>query len=205
VVAVALAFLQQWTGINILFNYAAEIYRSAGYGANDIFLNIVITGTINLVFTVLAMAIVDRIGRRRMMIAGCAGIGISHLLSGFAYRAGWHGTPILLLTLCAIACYAMTLAPVTWVLIAEVFPNRIRSMGVSVAVSGLWIASFLLTYTFPLLNRVLGSSGIFFAYGAICLLGGVFVLSSVRETKGQSLEEIESSVLERALVHSQDH
>lgn len=205
VVAVLLAFLQQWTGINILFNYAAEIYRSAGYGSNDIFLNIVITGTINLVFTVLAMAIVDRIGRRRMMILGCAGIGVSHMLSGLAYRAGWHGAPILLLTLCAIACYAMTLAPVTWVLIAEIFPNRIRSMGVSVAVSGLWIASFLLTYTFPLLNRVLGSSGIFFAYGAICLAGGLFVFSSVTETKGQSLEEIETSVIERALAHGQKH
>jgi sugar porter (SP) family MFS transporter len=201
VVAVALAFLQQWTGINIFFNYAAEIYRSAGYGANDVFVNIVITGTINLVFTVLAMAIVDRIGRRFMMILGCAGIGASHLLAGFAYRAGWHGAPILALTLCAIACYAMTLAPVTWVLIAEIFPNRIRSMGVSVAVSGLWIASFLLTYTFPLLNRVLGNSGIFFAYGTICLLGGLFVLSSVTETKGQSLEEIETAVLERALGH----
>jgi sugar porter (SP) family MFS transporter len=198
-VAVALAFLQQWTGINILFNYAAEIYRSAGYGANDIFLNIVITGTINLVFTVVAMAIVDRVGRRFMMILGCAGIGVSHLLSGFAYRAGWHGAPILVLTLCAIACYAMTLAPVTWVLIAEIFPNRIRSLGVSVAVSGLWIASFLLTYTFPLLNRALGSSGLFFGYGAICILGGIFVLTSVTETKGQSLEEIETGVLERAL------
>jgi sugar porter (SP) family MFS transporter len=205
VVAVLLAFLQQWTGINILFNYAAEIYRSAGYGANDIFLNIVITGTINLVFTVLAMAIVDRIGRRFMLILGCAGIGVSHLLSGLAYRAGWHGAPILLLTLCAIACYAMTLAPVTWVLIAEIFPNRIRSMGVSVAVSALWIASFLLTYTFPMLNRALGSSGIFFAYGAICLMGGLFVLSSVTETKGQSLEEIETSVIERALAHGQKH
>jgi SP family xylose:H+ symportor-like MFS transporter len=199
VVAIVLAFLQQWTGINILFNYAAEIYRSAGYGANDIFLNIVITGTINLVFTVLAMAIVDRVGRRRMMIAGCIGIGASHVLSGIAYRAGWHGTPILVLTLCAIACYAMTLAPVTWVLIAEIFPNRIRSLGVSVAVCALWIASFLLTYTFPLLNRLLGSSGIFFAYGAICLLGGIFVLTSVHETKGQSLEEIESGLIERAL------
>lgn len=201
-IAVALAFLQQWTGINILFNYAAEIYRSAGYGANDIFLNIVITGTINLVFTVLAMAIVDRIGRRFMMILGCAGIGLSHLFSGLAYRAGWHGAPILILTLCAIACYAMTLAPVTWVLIAEIFPNRIRSLGVSLAVSGLWIASFLLTYTFPLLNRALGSSGIFFAYAAICLLGGLFVLTSVSETKGQSLEEIEQGVIDRALRNS---
>jgi MFS family permease len=145
------------------------------------------------------MAIVDRVGRRFMMILGCAGIGISHLFSGLAYRAGWHGAPILILTLCAIACYAMTLAPVTWVLIAEIFPNRIRSLGVSLAVSGLWIASFLLTYTFPLLNRALGSSGIFFAYGAICLLGGIFVLTSVTETKGQSLEEIEQGVMDRAL------
>ena len=197
-VAVVLAFLQQWTGINILFNYAAEIYRSAGYGANDIFLNIVITGAINLLFTVLAMAFVDRLGRRFLMILGCAGIGAAHLLAGLAYRAGWHGTPILVLTLCAIACYALTLAPVTWVLIAEVFPHRIRARGVSLAVSGLWIASFLLTYTFPLLNRVLGSSGIFFAYGAICILGGLFVLWSVTETKGQSLEEIEAGVVERA-------
>ncbi len=200
-VAIALAFLQQWTGINILFNYAAEIYRSAGYGANDIFLNIVITGTINLVFTVVAMAIVDRVGRRFMMILGCAGIGLSHLLSGFAYRAGWHGAPILVLTLCAIACYAMTLAPVTWVMIAEIFPNRMRSLGVSVAVSALWIASFLLTYTFPLLNRELGNSGLFFGYGAICILGGLFVLLSVTETKGQSLEEIETGILDRALGH----
>jgi MFS transporter, SP family, xylose:H+ symportor len=194
-----LAFLQQWSGINILFNYAAEIYRNAGYGTNQIFLNIVITGTINLVFTILAMAVVDRLGRRFLMILGCAGIGACHLLSGFAYRAGWHGTPILVLTLCAIACYAMTLAPVTWVLIAEIFPNRIRARGVSISVSALWLASFLLTYTFPLLNRVLGSSGIFFAYGAICLLGGVFVVTSVRETMGQSLEEIESAVVERSL------
>jgi sugar porter (SP) family MFS transporter len=196
-IAVALAVLQQWTGINILFNYAAEIYRSAGYAANDIFLNIVITGAINLVFTVVAMAMVDRVGRRFMMILGCAGIGVSHLLSGLAYRAGWHGTPILILTLCAIACYAMTLAPVTWVLIAEIFPNRVRSLGVSVAVSALWVASFLLTYTFPVLNRALGSSGIFFGYGVICILGGLFVLSSVPETKGQTLEEIETGVLGR--------
>lgn len=196
IVAIALAFLQQWSGINILFNYAAEVYRNAGYGTNQIFLNIVITGTINLVFTIIAMAVVDRLGRRFLMILGCVGIGACHLLSGFAYRAAWHGTPILVLTLCAIACYAMTLAPVTWVLVAEVFPNRIRARGVSISVSALWLASFLLTYTFPLLNRALGSSGIFFAYGAICLLGGVFVATSVRETKGQSLEQIESGVID---------
>ena len=193
-VGIALAVLQQWTGINILFNYAAEIYRSAGYGANDIFLNIVITGAINLVFTVLAMVLVDRLGRRLMMLAGCIGIGISHLLCAWAYHAQWRGAAVLILTLSAIACYALTLAPVTWVLIAEIFPRRIRSHGVSAAVSALWIASFLLTYTFPLLNQLEGTAGIFLTYGVICLLGFVLVAAFVPETKGRTLEQIGADV-----------
>ena len=194
VIGIALAVLQQWTGINILFNYAAEVYRSAGYGANDIFLNIVITGAINLVFTILAMLLVDRIGRRALMIFGCIGIGVSHLLCAWAYHAAWPGPAVLVLTLSAIACYALTLAPVTWVLISEIFPNRVRSHGVSAAVSALWIASFLLTYTFPFLNRSLGTGGIFLGYGVVCLAGCVFVAFSVPETKGRSLEQIESGM-----------
>jgi len=191
-IGAALAVLQQWTGINILFNYAADVYRSAGYGENDILFNIVITGTINLIFTVLAMAIVDRVGRRPMMLFGCIGIGVSHLLCGFAYHAGWRGSVVVLLTLSAIACYALTLAPVTWVLISEIFPNRVRSQAVSFAVSALWIASFALTYSFPVINRSIGSSGTFLGYGAICLAGALFVLYLVPETKGRSLEEIEA-------------
>jgi MFS transporter, SP family, xylose:H+ symportor len=194
-IGAALAVLQQWTGINILFNYAAEVYRSAGYGENDILLNIVITGAINLIFTVIAMLIVDRVGRRPMMLLGCIGVGLSHLLSGYAYRAGLHGSAVLVLTLSAIACYALTLAPVTWVLISEIFPNHVRSRAVSVAVSALWIASFALTYTFPLINRALGSSGTFLGYGTICMLGAVFVFVFVPETKGKTLEEIEAKVL----------
>ena len=193
-VGIALAALQQWTGINILFNYAAEVYRSAGYGANDIFLNIVITGAINLVFTVLAMVLVDRIGRRLMMLAGCIGIGVSHLLCAWAYHAQWQGKAVLLLTLSAIACYALTLAPITWVLISEIFPRRIRSQGVSTAVSALWIASFLLTYTFPLLIRLEGASGVFITYGVICLIGFVFVAAFVPETKGRTLEQISAGI-----------
>jgi len=194
-IGMALAVLQQWTGINILFNYAAEVYRSAGYGTNDIFLNIVITGAINLIFTIFAMLLVDRVGRRWMMLFGCIGIGASHLLCALAYRAGWRGSVILVLTLSAIACYAMTLAPVTWVLIAEIFPNRVRSHGISAAVSSLWIASFLLTYSFPILVRSIGTAGIFFGYGVICLLGCVLVAVFVPETKGRTLEQIESGVL----------
>jgi MFS transporter, SP family, xylose:H+ symportor len=194
-IGVTLAVLQQWTGINILFNYAAEVYSSAGYGANDIFLNIVITGTINLIFTVLAMLLVDRLGRRLLMLTGCFGIALSHLLCAIAYRQQWHRGLVLVLTLGAVGCYALTLAPVTWVLISEIFPNRVRSQGVSAAVSVLWIASFILTYTFPILDRRLGTSGVFFGYSAVCILGWFFVQLRVPETKGRTLEEIESGVV----------
>jgi len=197
-VGVGLAVLQQWTGINVLFNYAGIVYRSAGFGANQIFLDIVITGAINLIFTIFAMLLVDRIGRRPMMLAGCFGIAISHLLCALAYHAGWPPLAVLVLTLSAIACYSMTLAPVTWVLISEIFPNRVRAHGVSIAVGALWAACFLLTYTFPLLHDWLGSSGTFLAYGIICLIGFASVAGFVRETKGRTLEEIEAALDRRA-------
>lgn len=190
-IGIALAVLQQWSGINVIFNYAEDIYRSAGYGISGVLFNIVITGTINLVFTLLALGLVDRVGRRALMLFGAAGIGISHALLGFTYRAGMKGLPILLLTLCTIGFYALSLAPVTWVLISELFPNRIRSLGVSVAVSALWIASFILTFTFPLLQRTVGSAGTFWTYAGICFAGFFFVLAAVPETKGKSLEQIE--------------
>ena len=190
-IGIALAVLQQWSGINVIFNYAEDIYRSAGYGISGVLFNIVITGTINLVFTLLALGLVDRVGRRALMLFGAAGIGISHALLGFTYRAGMKGLPILLLTLCTIGFYALSLAPVTWVLISELFPNRIRSLGVSVAVSALWIASFILTFTFPLLQRTVGSAGTFWTYAGICFAGFLFILAAVPETKGKSLEQIE--------------
>ena len=101
-VGVALAVLQQWSGINSIFNYAEEIYRSAGYGISDIMFNIVMTGSINLVFTLVAMATVDRIGRRTLMLVGCAGIGLSHVLLGGAYAMHWTGTAVLAFTLCSL-------------------------------------------------------------------------------------------------------
>lgn len=190
-IGIALAVLQQWTGINVLFNYASDVYRGAGYGANDILLNIVITGAINLIFTIFAILLVDRLGRRWLMLLGCIGIGVSHLFCALAYAEHWNSATVLVLTLSAIACYALTLAPVTWVLIAEIFPNRVRSQAVSVTVSALWLASFVLTYTFPLLNRALGTGGIFRTYGVICLGGWALVFFFVPETKGRSLEDIE--------------
>jgi sugar porter (SP) family MFS transporter len=190
-IGVALAVLQQWSGINVIFNYAEEVYRNAGYGVSGILFNIVITGTINLMFTLVALGLVDRFGRRALMRIGCAGIAVSHMVLGFAYRAGLKGPPVLLLTLCTIGCYALSLAPVTWVLISEIFPNRIRGLAVSISVSALWGASFLLTFTFPILNRVLGAGGTFWIYAGICFAGFLFVQLRVPETKGKTLEQIE--------------
>ncbi len=192
-IGIALAVLQQGSGINILFNYAEEVYKGAGYGLNDILFNIVITGAINLVFTLLAMLLVDRFGRRPLMIFGCVSIALSHLAASFAYRAHLQGVWVLTLTLCAIACYAVSLAPVTWVLISEIFPNRIRSTAISTTVASLWVASFVLTYTFPALDRLLGTAGTFLIYGGICAAGTFLIVFAVPETKGRSLEQIESS------------
>ena len=188
---VFLAVLQQWSGINVIFNYAEEVYRNAGYGVSDILFNIVITGAINLVFTLVALNFVDRFGRRPLMLFGCAGIAISHLLIGLAYRMHLTGLPVLLFTLSTIGCYAMSLAPVTWVLISEIYPNRIRGVAVSITVSALWIASFILTFTFPVINRLAGPSATFWLYGGVCVCGFVFIYYRVPETKGKSLEEIE--------------
>jgi SP family xylose:H+ symportor-like MFS transporter len=190
-----LAVLQQWSGINVLFNYAENIFKSAGFGVNTILFFIAITGVVNMAFTFVALATVDRWGRRSLMLFGCAGIAISHLLIGLAYMLKLKGLAILIFSLAAIGCYSMSLAPVTWVLISEIFPNRIRGTAISVAVSALWIACFVLTYTFPILERGIGTGNTFWIYAAICAVGFVFIRLCVPETKGKTLEQIESELL----------
>ncbi len=190
-IGIVLAVLQQWSGINVLFNYAEEIYRQAGYNVNGIMFNIVITGAINLLFTLLAFRTVDRWGRRSLMLIGCGSIAICHLGIGVCYLLHVSGVPLLIATLLTIGSYAMSLAPVTWVLIAEIFPLRFRGTGVAISVSALWVASFVLTFTFPILNSALGPGGTFFLYAAICALGFLFVYFVVPETKGKTLEELE--------------
>ena len=192
----ALAVLQQWSGINVLFNYAENIFKNAGFGVNTILLFIVITGVVNTAFTFIALATVDRWGRRSLMLFGCAGIALSHLLMGMAYALQLKGLAVLVFSLAAIGCYAMSLAPVTWVLISEIFPNRIRGTAISVAVSALWIACFVVTYTFPILERGIGTGHTFWIYGAICVVGYVFIRASVPETKGKSLEQIERELVD---------
>ncbi|HLP00876.1 MAG TPA: MFS transporter, partial [Opitutaceae bacterium] len=196
VLGVTLAVFQQWCGINVIFNYAEEIFRAAGYDVSSVLKNIAWTGSVNLLFTLVAFGIVDRGGRRPLMLFGAGGLAVVYAILGLGYHGGVQGLPMLLLVLGAIALYAMSLAPVTWVVISEIFPNRIRGAAVSVAVTALWIACFILTYTFPILNHTLGAAGTFWLYAVICVAGFAFIALRLPETKGKSLEELERELVE---------
>jgi sugar porter (SP) family MFS transporter len=196
VLGVVLAVFQQWCGINVIFNYAEEIFQAAGYDISTVLKNIAWTGSVNLAFTLVALGMVDRGGRRPLMLFGSAALAVIYIAMGFCYFNGVKGLPMLLLVLAAIGCYAMSLAPVTWVIISEIFPNRIRGAAMAVAVSALWIACFLLTFTFPILNRTLGSAGTFWLYAAICVAGFIFVFFKLPETKGKTLEQIEKELID---------
>ena len=188
---VFLAVFQQWCGLNVVFNYAQEVFEAAGYAVDEVMMSIVITGVVNLVFTFVAMATVDRLGRRPLMLLGAGGLTVIYAVLGAGYFFEVKGVLMLALVVSAIACYAMTLAPITWVVISEIFPNRIRGAAMSVAVFSLWIGCTALTFSFPVLNKVLATSGVFWLYGAICLVGVVVIAMRLPETKGKSLEQIE--------------
>jgi MFS family permease len=142
------------------------------------------------------LGVEERGGRRPLILFGAAALAVIYLALGFCYFTGVKGLPMLLLVLAAIACYAMSLAPVVWVVISEIFPNRIRGAAMSVAISSLWIACFLLTYTFPMLNAKLGSAGTFWLYAGICAAGFVFIKFKLPETKNKTLEQIERELVD---------
>jgi len=190
-IGIVLAIFQQWCGINIIFNYADDIFKSAGYSVGEMLFNIVITGTVNFVFTILAMFTVDKWGRRKLMLLGSMGLFIVYLLLGASYYFHITGLPILMLVIIAIAIYAMSLAPITWVVLSEIFPNKIRGTAMAISTFALWVSCFALTFTFPILNTTLGAYGIFWLYGLICLMAFFFIRAKLPETKNKSLEEIE--------------
>lgn len=192
-IGVVLAVFQQWCGINVLFNYAHELFSAAGYAVSGVLTNIVITGIANVLFTLIALYTVDRWGRRALLLTGALGLALLYLLLGAGYYRGLGGWPMLAGMVLAIACYAMTLAPVIWVVLSEIFPTRIRGAAMATATFFLWTASFLLIYTFPFLNEKLGAAGTYWIYGVICLAAFLFIYRRLPETKGKSLEEIEEA------------
>ena len=193
-IGVVIAALQQWCGINVIFNYAQEIFSGAGYGVSGILLNIVVTGITNVIFTFVGMYTVDRLGRRPLLLFGFIGLTCTYIVLGACYYFEVTGIAILCLVITAIACYAMSLAPVIWVVISEIFPTRVRGVAMAIATFSLWTACFVLTYTFPLLNKAMGVSGTFWLYAIICVIGFFFVRKMLPETKGKSLEEIEKEI-----------
>ncbi len=193
---IALAVLQQWCGINVIFYYAKDVFQDSGFKVADILISIVFIGSVNLLATLVALRVVDHWGRRPLMLFGYAGLTVLFVVMGFCFALNARGVHMLVIVLAAIACYAMSLAPITWVLIAEIFPNRIRGAAMSVAVTSLWIACFVLTETFPLLREHLGAAVTFWIYAAICLLGFVLFKRTLPETKGKTLEQIEQELVD---------
>ena len=183
-----IAVFQQWCGTNVIFNYAQEVFQQAGYEIGDVLFNIVVTGIANLVFTFVALRTVDRIGRKPLMLLGAGGLCLIYAILGTCYYLHVTGMGMIVLVVLAIGCYAMTLGPCTWVLISELFPDKIRSVGVSTCTFALWIGSSTLTYTFPFLNRSLGSYGTFWIYAAVCAVGFIVFATKLKETKGTSLK-----------------
>ncbi len=193
---VFLAVFQQWCGINVIFNYAQEVFQAAGYEVGSLMFNIVVTGVVNLVFTFVAIYTVDRLGRRPLMLIGAAGLAGIYAVLGAAYFLQSTGIHMLILVVSAIACYSMSLAPITWVVISEIFPNRIRGAAMSVAVLSLWLGCTALTLTFPILEKAVGTHGVFWLYGGICVVGFAVIYLRLPETKGKSLEEIERELVD---------
>lgn len=185
---VFIAVFQQWCGTNVIFNYAQEIFQQAGYEIGDVLFNIVVTGIANVVFTVIAIKTVDKVGRKPLMLLGAGGLCVIYAILGTCYYFHVTGVGMIVLVVLAIGCYAMTLGPCTWVLISEIFPDKVRSVGVALCTFALWVGSSTLTYTFPFLNRSLGSYGTFWIYAAVCAVGFVFFSLRLTETKGKKLE-----------------
>jgi MFS transporter, SP family, xylose:H+ symportor len=190
-VGVGLAVFQQFCGINVVFNYTSTLYESLGADLNRQLLETIFIGVVNVIFTLIAMTQVDKLGRRPLMLFGTLGLSVSYIIIASVLQMQLDPIILSVFVLIAIGIYSSTIAPVTWVLISEIFPNEIRGKASSFAVLCLWAAYFVLVFTFPILAEKLGTFGPFWMYGFICLLGFWFIKAKVKETKGKTLEQME--------------
>jgi sugar porter (SP) family MFS transporter len=205
-VATGLAVFQQLVGINTIIYYAPTTLTNVGFAKTSaIYANLII-GVINVGMTVIAIRIIDRVGRKPMLFAGVAGMVVSLLALGISLSVlptpHHPGDPAAIITLVClttfIAAFAATWGPVVWVMIPEVLPLSVRGTAMGVAVFGNWAANFAVSQTFPPLIKALGPGTVFLGYAALGVLAGVFVKVFVTETKGRSLEEIEGDLQRRA-------
>jgi len=204
VVGITLAVLQQVTGINVFLYFGTEIFKKMGSETDAALLKTVIVGSVNLTFTIIAIWIVDKVGRKPLMIIGATGMGLSLFAMGTAACFEKTGLWMLLFILSYIACFALSVGPVTWVILSEIFPTRIRGVAMAIATVCLWIANLVVSQTFPMMD---GNQWLiekfhhgfpFWIYGAFCVVLLLFVVRYVPETKGKSLEEIERFWFDRS-------
>lgn len=190
-VGIVLAVFQQFCGINVVFNYSTTIFESMGFNKDDQLMQTVFIGAVNLFFTFIAFILVDKIGRKPLMMAGAVGLSILYLLISQFLNINPVLSTVLLLA--AIGLYASSIAPVTWVLISEIFPVKVRAESTTIAVVCLWSAYFILTFTFPILSEWMGGvANTFYIYAAICIIAALFIRRNIKETKGLTLEEMDS-------------
>ena len=172
-----------------------NVFRNAGYMVSDALLNIAVIGVVNFVFTFVGIYTVDRLGRRPLILWGYIGMAAIFTVLAAAFAMNVQGLPVLALVLASAACFSSTLGPVTWVILSEIFPNRIRGAAMSVSVFALWMGCFALTLSFPILCEMIKPAGTFALYAAICTAGFVFLLRRLPETKGRTLEELERELV----------
>jgi SP family arabinose:H+ symporter-like MFS transporter len=193
VVGTVLAVFSQLSGINAIMYFAPEIFKAAGSGTDSAFLQTVIVGVVNLLFTFVAIYFVDKAGRKPLLVIGVSVQVAALALVGTMFAAGQGGALLLAGILAFVAAFAMALGPITWILNSEIFPTKLRGRAMSVAIVILWGADWAVTQTFPMLRESVGPAVTFWFYAACSLACVVFVLAMVPETKGRTLEEIESS------------
>ena len=196
-VGVLLSGFQQFVGINVVLYYAPEIFKTMGAATDAALLQQIVVGAVNLSFTVLAIFTVDKFGRRPLMIIGALIMAVSMIILGTTFYTHSVGIGSLACMLVYTAGFAMSWGPVCWVLLAEIFPNSIRSTVMSIAVAGQWIANFLVSWTFPMLDKnqylteTFNHGVAYWIYGLMGILAAAFIWKFVPETKGKTLEQME--------------
>lgn len=186
---------QQWCGMNAIFYYATDIFKAAGYDMKEMMLQIVVIGTIMVLSVIVTILVVDKIGRKTLMLFGAGSLAIIYIIEGYFFYIGYIGLPIIILTLASVAFYSFTLAPVQWVILSEIFPNRIRGAAMSFVAIIMWFGNFSLTFMFPAINEALGWAKNFWLYALICIVGFIVLALFLPETKGKSLEQIEKQLI----------